>query len=593
AADKGLCEAAWEAAMRLYEGKVVKQDLTLAARYFEQVASSASTDQGPFASKREAEQVLAQWYARGTGVEQDLEKSIEYYTRIHHSVITNRRKLFPSEPRLCLSNQRDHTPEHSIYISCSRDFDNDWAQLLQVGFATETALSAYMVDECGTGRYNSYSYPAQSVMEKLFDAEKCHSGKTIEKAHDGIVAIITPFALKLMQLRFAAGLSDPLFLEWEEIIRTVRKNPSRKLVLLKLPSHSESHSLINGFKSQKEQHPAIAKILSELEEISGSASITIDVPFDDGYQAMDRVVREITCNIAALHFETNTLDALELLARQHHEWHTTHRKSKELKIPHSLPTVFSWFPRILHYIDDEIAKIAPDGNAEAFGQDEDDSLDNEGFSLVSKKTDICFCYADLISKFPNDFAAASVGESTAVEASDQGPSEIARAAAQKYFEIGARLHDRPCQIRFAQCIESTDPSLALHYYENAASCEEVDAIFRLAELWETGSVVVGGKASMANALEYYKQGEELGHKESGKRALECLKRRNGLGRGGRGKDSGNGKRDVIALYRLEDDYVFPEVVKRIKAPARRGDEGDENDSANSNELDNEEDDNDS
>ncbi|KAI9331731.1 hypothetical protein BDR26DRAFT_662449 [Obelidium mucronatum] len=635
AADMGLCEAAWEAAVRLHEGKLVKQDLNQAAHFYKQ---AASTDKQLLSWKREAEQVLAQWYARGTGgVEQDLDKSIEYCKRAQLHSVVSRRKSFPSGARLCLSNQYEHTPEHSLYISCSREFDSDWAQLLQVGFSAMGAskdwaqwmqpqlsfsatgganLSAYVVDICGTGNLcTSRPDQFQGFMAKLFEAEQQQEQQeqhgeegsqannnnnnnninnnsivsttnlprshhfpldslhpddisAIQNAHSGILTIITPFALKLMQLRFKAGLPDPLFLEWQEIIRSTRKNPSQTLLILKLPSHSNKHELITGFKSQKEEqlHPAIDQILKELEQVSGGgAFIDAPIPFSRGYHGMNPVAREIACNIAALHLGTKDINALEALTAQHYAWHTKHPKSVEPKIPHSLPTVFSWFPRILSHIDAELSKIAlakgidveTIGQGSGGGGSDDDKgrLDNNDLNWVLKKRQFCFTYADLISRFPEDFAA-SVATTT------------------KYLEIAARLRHYEAQARFAQCIEPTNPSLALEFYESAASQNEVVAIFRLAECWESGSGVVGGIVSMEKAVEYYQKAEKLGHTEAGKRAIACLRMTMsgagagagaaGGGGGGPGSISGNRKRDVLALYRLDDGYTFPDLVRRIE-----------------------------
>ncbi|KAJ3030816.1 UNVERIFIED_CONTAM: hypothetical protein HDU68_007733 [Siphonaria sp. JEL0065] len=661
AAEKGIPEAAFAAAVIFHKGSNgVPQDLVQAAHYYK-----LSTDIPTHHSGRDqANQVLAQFYARGMGVEQDIEKSLQYLNRIRLSNVLNRRDSYPPTTRLCLSNQQDHSPIHNLYISCSRDFDNEWAQVLQRSFSTWANLSAYVVDECGTGRCreNVISYPVRDFMEKLFseseneerarinivegnddvgdddvgeeekgeyegwdegdyeeDGENFELGEENEEYYEGdyegeadengeeeyeeeelqekegkeeggvqpameiphshhfpldslhpddisaisgasrgIIVIVTPFAVKLMQLRLTAGLSDPLFLEWQEIIRSVRKKPTQKLVVLKLASYCGRHPCITEFPGagmKEQQHPSITRILKELDEISGGACISLQVPFSDGYRAMDSVGKDIVLNISTLYLGKKNCICT---AAKHYYWHTNHLKDHEPKVPHSLPTVLSWFPKLISNVNSLIEERCPEGvMVDTFGQDEGGSLDKNDMKLVSTKRDLCFQYADLISKFPEEFASWSAN-STAVTVDSMKPTTTASATAQKYFEISARLHHPKAQARFAQCIEQTDPTLSLSVYKKAADNGVIEAIFRLGELWESGSPVIGGEASIDVALEFYQQGEELGHKDSAIRVIGCMKKK-------MGSADGSGKRDVMALYRLEDGYTFPEVVKRIRA----------------------------
>ncbi|KAI9326007.1 hypothetical protein BDR26DRAFT_902327 [Obelidium mucronatum] len=96
----------------------------------------------------------------------------------------------------------------------------------------------------------------------------------------------------------------------------------------------------------------------------------------------------------------------------------------------------------------------------------------------------------------------------------------------KYLRIateGNHSQKRHCQYYFAKEMEVTDPALSLNYYEKAVHAGYQVATFRLGELWEAGSAVVGGQSSLEKAVEFYQLAGVRGHQEGASRALKCIK----------------------------------------------------------------------
>ncbi|KAI9328173.1 hypothetical protein BDR26DRAFT_901015 [Obelidium mucronatum] len=128
----------------------------------------------------------------------------------------------------------------------------------------------------------------------------------------------------------------------------------------------------------------------------------------------------------------------------------------------------------------------------------------------------------------------------------------------KYLRIAAdgdgnKWETKDAQFSFAKGMEDVDPALSFIYYKNASANNHSAAAFRLGELWESGSVIVGGEASLDEAVKYYQIAEKAGNTEAGKRVLDCVK-----------KGKGGVKRDLMAIYKLESRNVFDEVKKRLK-----------------------------
>ncbi|KAI9326008.1 hypothetical protein BDR26DRAFT_151354 [Obelidium mucronatum] len=554
AADLGHAESQLNVANSFNSGTDVEVNLVQAAHYYKLAAAN---------NKKVAHLILGKWYAAGMAdLDQDNEKALHHFNLAESNAVANRYKDKPIPETLCLNTVFKHTTKHDVFISYAEEFDSYWASTIQDKLV-DYNISAYVFEKCRLGmdvNVKKQNVDAVSLIKSsrkevpVSCASKPRSAAfkaALSSATTAFIVVISPPCLKLMALRLAAGLSDHLMEDWREIIQLCKTDPSRKLILLK--AESRLHTF-NGTEGQGE----VGALLEALESASRGPSISARVNIED-YSSRLAVGSDVVPEIVALHF--GRTDVLTRIATRYVETFTKKSINKSC-VSRTREEVIDLFTNlIIPRLESEMAIAAN----EAANRDGTKSSKKE---VADLNTQFCTCIhqlATLLSGIPEQ-----------------------KEAYLKYLRIAADgIHREAAnaQFTFAKEMEVLDPGLSFIYFQKSSANNHVFAAFRLGELWEAGSIVVGGETSLEEAAKYYAVAGNNGHQEAGTRLLDFMK-----------KGKGGIKRDLMVIYNLEERFVFDEVKKRMKrikaANPQRSDEDDDERSDEDDDDEGEDEDND-